>query len=491
MNYIVNLENLEYLLDLIKIFVIVLYTYYIELIIINKRTSKKVNILLSIFFIIIVIFCKMLKDLYGFIYYIVYLILILSVIIFKICKNSITQSIISTTIALSINYIVFFISAMLSFMLSAMFSIVSDYYNLTIILIIYSTLIYVFSKIKRLSKGITFLREKLKNEYTDIIILNISIIVLIFVILISNNKQTIGGKIGFGFIILSIIMFITIQKSLQLYYKQKLQEREVSEIKDELENKEKEIKELEKENLNLNKINHSLSHKIKSIKYELNQTTIKTQTQKELKDRIDKIAKQMQDKTIKVELNKTNVEEIDNMLEYMQSECINNKIDFQLQINGKIHHMINKYIEKEDLEILIADHVKNAIIAINHSKNINKSILVRIGIIEGFYSLYIYDSGIEFEIETLINLGNKPSTTHKDDGGTGMGFMNTFDTLRKYHASIVICEYGEPSEERFTKLIKIIFDNKEKYKIFSYRDKEISERDIQNRLDISKEETYS
>lgn len=270
MNYIVNLENLEYLLDLIKIFVIVLYTYYIELIIINKRTSKKVNILLSIFFIIIVIFCKMLKDLYGFIYYIVYLILILSVIIFKICKNSITQSIISTTIALSINYIVFFISAMLSFMLSAMFSIVSDYYNLTIILIIYSTLIYVFSKIKRLSKGITFLREKLKNEYTDIIILNISIIVLIFVILISNNKQTIGGKIGFGFIILSIIMFITIQKSLQLYYKQKLQEREVSEIKDELKNKEKEIKELEKENLNLNKINHSLSHKIKSIKYELN-----------------------------------------------------------------------------------------------------------------------------------------------------------------------------------------------------------------------------
>ena len=179
------------------------------------------------------------------------------------------------------------------------------------------------------------------------------------------------------------------------------------------------------------------------------------------------------------------------MLEYMQSECINNKIDFQLQINGNIHHMINKYIEKEDLEILIADHVKNAIIAINHSKNINKSILVRIGIIEGFYSLYIYDSGIEFEIETLINLGNKPSTTHKDDGGTGMGFMNTFDTLRKYHASIVICEYGEPSEERFTKLIKIIFDNKEKYKIFSYRDKEISKIDIPNRLDISKEETYS
>ena len=413
----------------------------------------------------------------------------LAVIFARNISKNIGYSLLITTVSLTINYILYIIATGISYMLANYLK--NDYFIFVIILSLYSILVKTISKIKRFKKGINFLKKNETDEYLGMLILNISSSLFFSFIIISNlNMNTIKSLFVY-IVIFSIIMFITIQKSLQLYYKQKLQEREVSEIKDELENKEKEIKELEKENLNLNKINHSLSHKIKSIKYELNQTTIKTQTKKELKDKIDKIAKQMQDKTIKVELNKTNVEEIDNMLEYMQSECINNKIDFQLQINGNIHHMINKYIEKEDLEILIADHVKNAIIAINHSKNINKSILVRIGIIEGFYSLYIYDSGIEFEIETLINLGNKPSTTHKDDGGTGMGFMNTFDTLRKYHASIVICEYGEPSEERFTKLIKIIFDNKEKYKIFSYRDKEISERDIQNRLDISKEETYS
>ena len=142
------------------------------------------------------------------------------------------------------------------------------------------------------------------------------------------------------------------------------------------------------------------------------------------------------------------------------------------------------------MEILLADLIKNAIIAINHSENINKSILVRLGIIEGFYSLYIYDSGIEFEIDTLINIGNKPSTTHKNDGGTGMGFMNTFDTLRKYKASIVVCEYGKPSEERFTKLIKIIFDKNNEYKISSYRNQKKKKKDFEKRIELSEESTY-
>ena len=100
-----------------------------------------------------------------------------------------------------------------------------------------------------------------------------------------------------------------------------------------------------------------------------------------------------------------------------------------------------------------------------------------LGLIDGVYSVYIYDSGIEFEIETLINLGNKPSTTHADDGGTGMGFMNTFDTLRKSKASLIIEEYGKPSKDNFTKVIKIIFDNKNEYKLSSYCENEIQNLD--------------
>ena len=78
------------------------------------------------------------------------------------------------------------------------------------------------------------------------------------------------------------------------------------------------------------------------------------------------------------------------------------------------------------------------------------------GKIDETYGLYIYDSGVEFEPETLKNLGKKPSTTHADKGGTGMGFMNTFDTLRQYKASMIIHEYGKPCLENFTKTLTAI-----------------------------------
>ena len=486
MEYRVNLESLNYLADIVKIFIIILYTYYIELNIINRKVSKKINIFLIIFFILITFFCKMLKDLYGFAYYIIYLIFILSFVIFKVCKTNLTQSIISVAISLSINYIMFLISTIICYILNIIFDINNDYYSLIIILIIYTIFIYLFSKIKRFKRGILFLKEKLKNEYMDIIMLNVSITILFSVILLSNYDEKISEKLGFSFIIFSIIMFITIQKSLQLYYKQKLQERETEEIKEELKDKNKEIEELQKENLKLNKINHSIAHKQKSLEYELNQLLGKVEVSDKLKNKVENLSKEMQKDTINVELTKTNINEIDNMLKYMQSECVKNKIDFELQINGNIHHMVNKYISKEDLEILLADHIKNAMIAIRHGDNINKSILVRLGIIDGLYSLYIYDSGIEFELETLINLGMKPSTTHKDDGGTGMGFMNTFDTLKKYNASIIIEEYGKPSKEKFTKVIKIIFDKENTYKISSYREEEIRKKDIEKRIEILK-----
>lgn len=484
MDYVSNLGEIEYLVDLIKIFVIILGTHYIGLKIINKRISKRNNIILLLLFIILTIVCKIFKDLYGFIYYVLFSIFMLSILEFKISKSSIAQSIILITISLSINYILFFIGIGISFIPNVIFKINNNFLSLIFIIAIYGTLIYFFLKIKRFSKGIAFLQEKFRNEYMDIIMLNISIIILFCIILLSNYTKAITAKLGFSFIIFSIIMFITIQKSLQLYYKQKLQEREVEGIKEELKQKNKEIEELEKENLKLNKKNHSIAHKQKSLEYELKQMALNNQIEDKnhLKDKIENLSKEMQNETVSIELTNTNVDAIDSMLKYMQSECVKNKIDFQLQVNGNIHHMVNKYIKKEDLEILIADMIKNAIIAINHSENANTSILVRLGLIDGVYSLYIYDSGIEFEIYTLINLGIKPNTTHANDGGTGMGLLNTFDTLKKYKASLVIEEYGKPVEDNFTKVIKIIFDDKTEYKIKSYRKKEIEEKDVNKKI---------
>ena len=480
--YVIKYANIEYLIKIIFISIFTLRLNY-KFLDINE---KDVKILLKMIAGVICsnILCLIIQRISNSAISIIFLDLFLACIFSNKVNKNIGYSLLITTITLSINFIIYLSSTVINFIIFNFFNILNEYIAFIAILFIFVILSTLLCNIKRLKSGVTFFKDNENNEYLGLLILNIGATVFFSIIIISNMKISVKRSLFIYIIIFSIIMFITIQKSLQLYYKQKLQEREVEEIKEELKNKDKEIQELEKENLKLNKKNHSIAHKQKSLEYELKQMLLNNQIVdgKHIKDQIEDLSKEMQNETISIELTKTGINEIDSMLKYMQSECVKYKIDFQLQVNGNIHHMVNTYIGKEDLEILIADLIKNAIIAINHTENINKSILVRIGIIDGTYSLYVYDSGIEFEIDTLINLGIKPSTTHAKDGGTGMGLMNTFDTLRKYKASLLIDEYGKPIKDNFTKVVKIIFDNKSEYKIESYRKKEIKEKDINKRI---------
>ncbi len=392
-------------------------------------------------------------------------------------KQKIGYSILLITIALAINYIILFLTTVLTFPINIFYNIKNDYINLMLIIIIYLILICLLFKIKKFKHGFLFLKRNIENEYIEIWVLNISSIILFSSIIFNSSNFQITRKLFIGFIIFSIIMFITIQKSLQLYYKQRLLVQDLEETKKELEDKKKEIKQLEQENLNFSKTSHSIAHKQKALEYKLNELALKNEIAEEIdvKNRLNNITKQISEEP-EIEIPKTNITEIDDMLNYMKSECIKNKIKFEVQLNGNIYQMINNHITKEELEILIADHVKNAIIAVKCSNNSNRSILVRIGKIDGQYSIYIYDSGIEFEINTLHKLGKIPSTTHKESGGTGMGFMNTFDTLKKHKASITINEYGKPVKDNYTKVIMIVFNKKDEFNIISYRQKEIDVR---------------
>lgn len=392
-------------------------------------------------------------------------------------KQKIGYSILLITIALAINYIILFLTTVLTFPINIFYNIKNDYINLMLIIIIYLILICLLFKIKKFKHGFLFLKRNIENEYIEIWVLNISSIILFSSIIFNSSNFQITRKLFIGFIIFSIIMFITIQKSLQLYYKQRVLVQDLEETKKELEDKKKEIKQLEQENLNFSKTSHSIAHKQKALEYKLNELALKNEIAEEIdvKNRLNNITKQISEEP-EIEIPKTNISEIDDMLNYMKSECMKNKIKFEVQLNGNIYQMINNHITKEELEILIADHVKNAIIAVKCSNNSNKSILVRIGKIDGQYSIYIYDSGIEFEINTLHKLGKIPSTTHKESGGTGMGFMNTFDTLKKHKASITINEYGKPVKDNYTKVIMIVFNKKDEFNIISYRQKEIEVR---------------
>ena len=98
------------------------------------------------------------------------------------------------------------------------------------------------------------------------------------------------------------------------------------------------------------------------------------------------------------------------------------------------------------------------------------------GIKNNCYEFCICDTGIEFQIETLLKLGLEPVTTHKETGGTGIGFISTFETLKKCNASLIIDEKHEESNNDYTKSVTIKFDGKSQYIIKSYRADKIKDK---------------
>lgn len=483
----VSNENL--IVHTFKMLFIIFSTYYCDIKILNiKKNQWKKKALLITSAIPIIAANIMIGDgnipqLINMILTTIYTTIILAIVY----KYNIFNSLVVNSISIATTQIILFIASMFVYFPYQLLKIKNEYINFIMIIAMSIIMLISIWKTNRLKNGLAFFSKEADNEYIKLLMVNISVGILFAMVIIPNYKQGITSQFGVMLIIFSIIMCITIQKSLQLYYKHKMLIKTLEQTKEELEKAKSDVKKLEEENLNFSKISHTIAHKQKALQHKLemlSKSNNNIETEK-IKKQINDVTKELK-QSRNVELTKTGIEEIDNILDYMQSECIKNNIEFQLQVSGNIHHMVNNYINKDDLETILADHIKDAIIAIKHTETTNRKILVRLGKINGVYAVYFCDTGVEFEINTLMELGKKPATTYKDEGGTGMGFMNTFDTLEKTKASLIIEEMSRPKENNFTKIIKVVFDNKKEYKIESYRYQEIEKQKTRNNLIIEK-----
>lgn len=484
------MENINIILHMLKLFFIILCTYYSDIKILNvKHKNENKIIILIISAILLLVIIDLLNGYINMTQMNTMMLIIIytSIITAILYQYNIFYSLLLNSISLSIIQMIMFIISMALYFPYRLMGINNKYINFMGIAVCSVIMLILIWKTKRLRKGLAFFKQETDNEYIRLLMINISVGILFAMVIIPNYKQGITSQFGVMLIIFSIIMCITIQKSLQLYYKHKMLIKTLEQTKEELEKAKSDVKKLEEENLNFSKISHTIAHKQKALQHKLemlSKSNNNIETEK-IKKQINDVTKELK-QSRNVELTKTGIEEIDNILDYMQSECIKNNIEFQLQVSGNIHHMVNNYINKDDLETILADHIKDAIIAIKHTETTNRKILVRLGKINGVYAVYFCDTGVEFEINTLMELGKKPATTYKDEGGTGMGFMNTFDTLEKTRASLIIEEMSRPKENNFTKIIKVVFDNKKEYKILSYRYQEIEKQKTRNNLIIEK-----
>lgn len=186
------------------------------------------------------------------------------------CKDKFIYSLLVNIVSMAINQILLFLAIIIIYYPYKIFQIENEYINFINIMIINAMLLFLFWKIKRIKNGMNFLKKNRNSEYLMMLVLNISIIILFIIVIIQNYQEGVTSKFGTVLIIFSIIMFITIQKSLQLYYKHKMLVKALEETQKELNEKKEEVKKLEKENLNFSQTSHSISHRQKSIEHKLN-----------------------------------------------------------------------------------------------------------------------------------------------------------------------------------------------------------------------------
>lgn len=332
-------------------------------------------------------------------------------------------------------------------------------------------------KIKRFKKGFQFFNNP------DNLGIGLMISGLVFIgTSIDYDKDYISFLVKtifiIGLIILGFGLYLWIKKSITKHYREKLQLKSEIYYKEQLEQKEQDIERLNQSNEFLAKIVHRDNHLMSSLDssinayFESNDIDFKDDVLREIltlsKERGELISNEQRDLKI---LQSTGNTLIDGAINEFYIKAAAHGIDFNLTVSATVDEVIGKYISQTDLQTLICDHIKDAIIAVDAKNENNGKILVELSMENDNYTITIFDSGVDFEIDTLAKLGKERVTTHADNGGSGIGFMTTFETLRKSYASLIITEFENKTP--FSKSVSIRFDGNTAFIIQSYRKEEL------------------
>lgn len=485
----------------IKVFFISLYLYFVFIKLINFKENTKINIILIIItsFINTIVYA-VLNYYIDSLIAVVIVFFICGIVISRILKKKLCYSLILTLISFAVTYASYIVAIIISGLLLKLIIPNINYENpisLITIPFVEAMLLFLIFRIKRLKNGINFFKnENAVEDVGGIVILFGGISILLFGVLQTSESTILNGYVFLGAILTIISIMIWMHSKMTEYYKENMKNRTIDIQKSEIDTQNKTIEELKENNIQLSTVIHKYNNRFKALENAiinaLNADNT-METSKELSVMLDDLKKMSQSfsaEVIKNNKNNSNIPAtgiigIDNIFKYMSAVAIKNNIEFNLKINDRINFLIDNIIEKEELETIIGDHIKDAIIAINSSNSIHKNIMVILGIVEDFYELCIYDTGIEFEIDTLKKLGIKQITTHKESGGSGIGFMTTFNIMNRCKGSIIIEEYNKDNNH-YTKAVIFRFDGKNEYKIRSYRAEILKSEIKDNRIILEK-----
>lgn len=345
-------------------------------------------------------------------------------------------------------------------------------------------LTFLLFKIKRFKKGFQFFQDE-KNLGIGLALSGA--LFIYFVITKSHQvKIYLAAMIGLvGFLISAFGIYLWIRRSITAHYRRRLQLQSEEHYQKLLSESEAKNEKLMKSNEFLAKLVHRDNHLINALNTSIDEYF--NSGDKDFKDdllrKIQTLARErgeligQEQRELKL-LPATGNTLIDAAVNSLYIKAAAHGIDFDLTVAEPLDMIIGKYISQTDLQTLLCDHIKDAIIAVEAKEEKSGKILVNLAVKDNSYEITIFDSGIDFTVGTLSKLGLERTTTHAAQGGSGIGFMTTFATLRKSCASLIITE--PENKTPFSKSVSFRFDGLSAFVIHSYREealKSIIKRD--------------
>ncbi len=468
------------LMSFIKTYVILACSFYIYIKLLRITLTKK-HFFCFLPFSLLFTPCIYLLGTYTGPLSIFIVVLISSVFVKLIFKERLTLVFNVSVISFGIAYLAFFFAAAL---VSAIKVFILRHgteiflYDIIAVSLVESLFIYILFKTRRLKNGMPSL---MKNSSSDIgMYLSITL-------LLAGSSLNMGQQYEIVYtipFICGLICGITVifwwRSRLTKKYIEDVKAREMEALQKTILEKDEEIGRLTRHNEELSKIIHKDNKLIPAMELAVREYLMSAgedgdeplkRKARELAESLEAISRERAGivksyEAMSKSLPPTDVLSVDSLMAYMLQKAKAEEIGFDLTVSASVKYLIGNIISESDLNTLLADLIDNAIIA-SKQREI-KNILVSVGICDGFYRIDVFDSGEPFTAETIAGLGLERTTTHMNDGGSGIGLMTVFQILAKYQASFEIDE--NLNNNLFTKKVSVCFDTLGQSRLLTSRD---------------------
>lgn len=327
--------------------------------------------------------------------------------------------------------------------------------------------------IKRLKSGMDM---KNRTEYIDILLILSLLAIFVFSILYADLATTVVPIISITLLVGCILMTVFILKHITQHYRKRIYMRNEMLYEQRIDALEAKQAELIKQNEELAAIIHRDNKLIPAIVGSAKRLVADIDGGDEVADMIDKLeciseerARAVRDYQTSAEpsaVPKTGDTSVDAVLNYLYGRAARENISIVFRISeNSVPLLLEKATDKIDVNTALCDLGENALIAVKNAAA--AKVLVAFGVENGAPSVSFYDNGEYFDDRVIAGLGKRRITTHKDDGGNGIGLVTLFKILQKYDASYSLDERLENSD--YVKCVKIIFDGKHTTSVFTAR----------------------